>query len=42
VGFREECRKLLQEGIDKVNEKLKLNVTLAIKPMFGGNYASIH
>lgn len=41
-GFREEVKKLLQSSLDKVNERLKLNVTLAIDIQFGNNYAEIH
>lgn len=41
-GNRDVCRNLLNEAISKVNEKLKLNVTLSVDIQFGDNYAEIH
>jgi hypothetical protein len=39
---REKMIALLQEAIDKVNEEVKLNVTLSIDIKFGDNYGAIH
>ena len=41
-GNREKVRGLLQSSINKVNEKLKLNVKLSIDIKFGENYADVH
>lgn len=39
---KEQYRQLLRDAIDKVNNKLKLNVKLDIDIQFGKNYAEIH
>lgn len=41
-GQEEKCKKLLLSAIDKVNNLLKLNVTLGIDIQFGKTYADIH
>ena len=41
-GMEENCRKLLKSSIEKVNNKLKLNVQLDVDVQFGKNYAEIH
>lgn len=41
-GSRDKAEKLLRDAIDKVNEKLKLNVNLDISVQFGKSYADIH
>lgn len=41
-GNREKMKELLISSIEKVNERLKLNVKLSVDVQFGNNYASIH
>lgn len=41
-GSRDKCTKLLRDSLQKVNDKLKLNVTLGIDVQFGDNYGEIH
>ena len=41
-GSRDKAEKLLRDAIDRVNEKLKLNVKLDISVQFGQSYADIH
>ena len=41
-GAEEKCRKLLKSCIQKVNNKLKLNVQLDVDVQFGKTYADIH
>lgn len=42
MGDEDRVRTILPECIQKVNDKLKLNVQLGISMDFGPNYASIH
>ena len=39
---RDMCKDLLVTSIEKVNERLKLNVKLSVDVQFGQSYASIH
>jgi hypothetical protein len=41
-GFRKEHEKLLHDSINIVNNQIRLNVILKVKPMFGDCYADIH
>jgi hypothetical protein len=41
-GNREACSKLLRDAIQKVNERLKLNVELSVDVQYGRSYADIH
>lgn len=41
-GKEEEVERILHESIQVVNEKIKLNVPLAVDVQFGSNYAKIH
>jgi DNA polymerase I-like protein with 3'-5' exonuclease and polymerase domains len=41
-GSRDKAEKLLRDAIDRVNEKLKLNVKLDISVQYGKSYADIH
>lgn len=41
-GAEDKCTKLLKEAVDRVNDNLKLNVTLDIETQFGKSYADIH
>lgn len=41
-GNRDKCTNLLKEAISKVNETLKLNITLDVDIQFGKTYAEIH
>ena len=41
-GFENKATELLQECIDKANNKLKLNRELAIGIQFGTRYSAIH
>lgn len=41
-GFEEQCKKLLLDAIDRVNQNLKLNITLSVDIQFGQTYADIH
>lgn len=41
-GHREEMEKLLRDSIRRVNDRLKLNVTLDIDVQFGHRYSDIH
>lgn len=41
-GHRKECEKLLRDSLQKVNNRLKLNVTLDCEVQFGENYACVH
>ena len=42
LGHREECEKLLRDALQRVNDKLKLNVELGTDVQFGASYAQIH
>jgi hypothetical protein len=42
VGEEEEHTSVLKWAINKVNEKLKLNVNLDIDVQYGKKYSSIH
>lgn len=39
---QEKTRNILTSAIDKVNDKLKLNIKLGISIDFGNTYASVH
>lgn len=41
-GSREKCEELLRDSLQKVNDKLKLNVQLGIDVQFGATYGDIH
>ena len=41
-GKEKETEKLLKKAMDKVNETLKLNVTVQADAQFGGSYAECH
>ena len=41
-GSEEKCRNLLNSAIEKVNNRLKLNVVLSVDIQFGKTYADIH
>jgi DNA polymerase I-like protein with 3'-5' exonuclease and polymerase domains len=41
-GHREDAIKLLRDAIDRVNDKLQLNVKLDIDIKFGDCYADVH
>lgn len=41
-GNRERSVQLLQDAIDHTNDKLKLNVKLAVSVQFGSRYSDIH
>lgn len=41
-GFEDKAKKLLTDAIDRVNDQLKLNVTLGVDIQFGKTYAEIH
>ena len=41
-GAEDKCYALLKQAINKVNETLKLNVTLDVDIQFGNTYADIH
>lgn len=41
-GHREEAKALVIDAINRVNEKLKLNILLGIGVQFGDNYSEIH
>lgn len=41
-GYRKECTELMQEALEKTNEKLKLNRRLDIDVKFGDRYSEIH
>lgn len=41
-GAEEKCTALLKEAIQRVNDKLKLNVVLDVDVQFGKTYADIH
>jgi hypothetical protein len=41
-GNQDKARQLLTDAIDKLNDELKLNVTLKIDIKFGDDYAEIH
>lgn len=41
-GNRDRARKMLTDAIDKVNDKVKLNVVLSVDIKFGDSYAQIH
>jgi len=42
LGHRDEMKNLLLTSIEKVNERLKLNIKLSVDVQFGKNYAEIH
>ena len=45
LGFtkdQQQTTEVLQKGIDKLNEDLNLNVTMAIDIQYGKHYASVH
>lgn len=39
---KEEIKRILNSSIDRVNDRLKLNIQLGISIDFGDNYAEIH
>ena len=41
-GDEERVSKILHEAMAKVNEKLKLNVTIEIEEQYGDSYAAVH
>lgn len=41
-GNRDPCSNLLQQALDSVNNRLKLNTTLKTDIQYGGSYADIH
>jgi DNA polymerase I-like protein with 3'-5' exonuclease and polymerase domains len=41
-GNREKATKLLKDAIQRVNDKLKLNVPLGVEVQFGHRYSQIH
>lgn len=41
-GSEAACKKLLLDAIQRVNEKISLNVTLSVDIQFGKSYANIH
>ena len=41
-GNRDNCVKLLENSIKKVNRMLKLNRELQVDVQFGNNYSEIH
>ncbi len=41
-GFRDQCRKLVDDANKRVNKELNLNVFIGCDVQFGDNYAQIH
>lgn len=41
-GFQEECTRLVNYAIDKLNEDVKLNKLLEVNTQFGKRYSEIH
>ena len=41
-GEKEEHTKELKSAVQKLNEQLKLNVSLGIDVQYGNNYAEVH
>lgn len=41
-GVREKATALLKDAIQRVNDKLKLNIQLGVDVQYGDNYAQIH
>lgn len=41
-GHREEMKALLLDAIERVNQRLKLNIQLSVDVQFGDSYADIH
>lgn len=41
-GAEDKCKKLLKDSIEKVNDKLKLNLKLDVDVQFGNRYSEIH
>jgi len=41
-GDEERVSKILHEAMAKVNEVLKLNVTIEVEEQYGNSYASVH
>lgn len=40
--LKEEITKILQYAMDSTNNELKLNVTIAMEPVFGHDYSQVH
>jgi len=41
-GAEDKCRKMLKDAINRVNDKLKLNIKLDVDIQFGPDYSRIH